>query len=148
VGAEGCYEVEGVESFGEDVVERDEGVGIVADEEVVYESEGVFVVKDVEVAHHVFVVDVGAAECYGLVEDGEGVAHGPVGFHRYDVEGLVVDGDALLGGDTAEVADYIGDADAVEIICLAAGEDGREDFVLLRGGEDEDCVCRWFFKRL
>ena len=54
---------------------------------------------------------------------------------------LIVYGDAFLGGDVREVAHDVGDADAVEVEGLAAGENGRKDLVFLGGGQYEDGVC-------
>ena len=51
---------------------------------------------------------------------------------------LLVGRDSLLRGDVFEVLDGVLDADAVEVVDLAAREDRREDLVFLGGGEDED----------
>ena len=142
MGAQGRDEMEGVEALGKHFVKGQEGLGVVPGEEIVHQGEAVFVVEDVEVADDVFVLHGGAAEGYRLVEDGQRVAHGPVGLHGDDVEGLVVDGHAFLDGDVAEVADDVGDGDAVEVVGLAAAQDRREDLVLLGRRQDEDGVCR------
>ena len=88
------------------------------------------------------------AEGDRLVEDREGVAHGAIGLGGDHMERFVVDGDAFLGGDAAEVLHHVGNADAVEIVGLAAGEDRRQDLVLFRRREDEDGVCRRLFQCL
>ena len=106
------------------------------------------IVQDIEVAEHLLIADLGAAESHGLVENRQGVAHGSVRLEGNDVEGLVIDGNPLLSGDVPQVADDVRDADPVEIIGLAAGEDGREDLVLLGRRQDEDGVCRRFLEGL
>ena len=45
------------------------------------------------------------------------------------------------GGDVFEVFDRVFDADAVEIVDLAAREDRGDDLVLFGGRQDEDGVC-------
>ena len=141
-------EMQGVETFPEHLVEGGEGGPVVAGEEVIDQGETVFVVQDVEVPDDIGILDVGAAEGDGLVEDGEGVAHGAVGLGGDDMEGFVIDGDPFLRRDAAEVLHHVGNADAVEIVGLAAGEDGREDLVLLGCRQDEDGVCRGLLQRL
>ena len=64
------------------------------------------------------------------------------------MEGFVIDRNSLLRGNLAEVPDHVGNADAVEIVRLAAGQDRGQDLVLLGGGEDEDRVCRRLLQRL
>ena len=108
----------------------------------------IFVVEDVEIADHVLVMDIGAAEGHSLVENGQSVTHCSVSLLGDDVQRLVVDGDVLLGGDVAEVLHDVGYADAVEVVGLAAGQDRRKDLMLLRGGKDEDGVCRRLLQSL
>ena len=147
MGAQGGDEVKGVEALGKYFVEYQQGGAVVFCKEGVGEAEAVFVVQHVEVADDILVLYVRAAEGDGLVEDGEGVTHGAVGFLGYDVQGGVVCRNAFFICDCAEVADYVRYADAVEVVCLAAAEDGGDDLVLLCCAEDEDGVCRGFLKR-
>ena len=85
-------------------------------------------------------MDFVPAESHRLVEDGERITHGPVRLHGYDMEGLVVDGNVFLLGDGPQVPDHVGYADPVEIIGLAAREDGRQYLVLLGRRKDENSV--------
>ena len=64
------------------------------------------------------------------------------------MHGILAHRDALLGRNVLQIADHVFDADAVEVIGLAAGEDGGQDLVLLGGGQDEDGMCRGLFERL
>ena len=148
VRAESRYEMQGVEALGQYLVENQQRGPVVFREERIHEPETVLVVQHVQVAHHVRVTDVRAAESHGLVEDGQRVAHSTVGFVGNHVQRLVVDCNPLLLGDGAQVAHDVGHADAVEVIGLAAAQDGRDDLVLLRRGEDEDCVCGRLLERL
>ena len=140
------HEMQGVEALGKDFVQNQESMGIVALQEVVYQGEAVLIVQDIEVTDYVFILDIGSAESHGLVEDGEGVAHGAVGLGSDDMKGLVVYLHALLGGDPAQVPHHVRNGNPVEVIGLAPAEDGGENLVLLRGGQDENRVCRGLFQ--
>ncbi len=142
------HKVQGVESLGEYLVKCQHRPGVVLAQERVHESETVLVVQHVEVVHHVLVLDVRPAERHCLVEDGERVAHRAVRLSRYDVQGLVIDIHALLGRNLPQVADYVRNGNPVEVVCLAAGEDGRDDLVLLGGGEDKHRMCRRLLQSL
>ena len=142
VGAQRGDEMQGVEALGEHLVEQQERLPVVSREEMVHQRETVFIVQDIEVADDVGIMDIAPAEGHRLVEDGQRVTHRPVGLHRDDMEGLVVDRDPLLRGDAAEVLHDVRDGDPVEIVGLAAGKDGREDLVLLGRRQDEDRMGR------
>ena len=146
--AQAADETLGVEAFAENLVEGAQGGGVVAGEEVVGQLEVVFVVEDAEVLDHLVVGHFLAAEGDRLVEEGEGVAHRAVGLLGDDVHRVFAHRHALLRRDGLHVADHVGDADAVEVVGLAAGEDGGQDLVLLGGGQDEDGVCRGFLEGL
>ena len=141
VTAQRQHEMQGVEALVQDLVEGQQGGGVVLCQEGIHQLERVFIVKDVEVADDVGVVDFLAAESHGLVEYREGVPHRTVGLGRYHVQGFIVDGDALPGRYTAQIAYYVGDTDAVEIVGLAAAQYGRDDLVLFRGRQDEYGMC-------
>ena len=64
------------------------------------------------------------------------------------MEGLVIDIDIFLGGDSPEIADNVRDAYAVEIISLATRKDGRQNLMLLGGSQNEDGMCRRLLKSL
>ena len=131
-----------VEALREDLVEEQQAGGIVSGKEVVRQPEIVFIIKNVQVLDHHIVGNVVAAEGYCLVEQGQSVAHRSVGFLGYDVQSVVADGDLLRSRYILHIAHHISNRDTVEIVCLAAREDGRKDLVLLGGGQDEDGVCR------
>ena len=142
VRAQRRHEMLRVEALGQDLVKGEQRRGIVPGQESIHQAETVFIVQHTQIADHVRIVDVRPAEGDRLVEEREGVAHGPVRLVGDHVQGLVIHRDPLLAGDAAQVAHDVRHADAVEIVGLAAAQDRREDLVLLRGGEDEDGVCR------
>ena len=140
--------MQGVEALGKNVVELEKGLGIVPGQEEIHQLESIIVVQHAQIADNIFVVDVAAAESHGLVEDGEGVAHGSVRLLCYHVQGFVIHLHAFLVRDSPKVAHHVGDADAVEVVGLAARKDGREHFVLLGGAEYEDGIGRRFLQSL
>ena len=144
---QGAHKVQGVEALGQDLVQGEEGAAVIAGQEVFHHLETVFVVQDIEVSDDVLVFDIRSAESHRLVKDGEGVTHSAIGLGGYHVEGFVVYLYAFLLCNAAEVSHHIRDGDAVEVIRLAAAQDGGENLVLLRGGQNEDGVCRGLFQR-
>ena len=134
--AQGAYEMQGVEALVQDFVEQNKGGGVVSGQEGIYQTEAVLVVQHSEVANHVFVFNVGSAEGYALVEQGEGVAHGAVGLLGYHVDALVVYLYSFRRGYCLDIPGDIGNGDAVEVVGLAAGKDGGQNLVLLGGAED------------
>ena len=100
------------------------------------------IVQDIEVADYVLVFHVIAAEGHGLVENRERIPHRPVRLPGDYMQGLIVDVNVLLRRYRPEIHHDIRNADAVEIVSLAAGEDGRKNLVLLRGSKNEDGMGR------
>ena len=100
------------------------------------------IVQDIEVADYVLVFHVIAAEGHGLVENRERIPHRPVRLPGDYMQGLIVDVNVLLRRYLPEILHDIRNADAVEIVSLAAGENGRENLVLLRGRKNEYGVGR------
>ena len=148
MGGQGRHEVQCIEALGEDFVKGEESIGIIPCEEIVHHLEAVFVVQDAQVADYVVLAEDVAAEGDALVEDGEGVTHGAIGLGGYYVEGFFIGIYAFLGRDFLEVAHGVVNADAVEVVGLAAAEDGGKNLVLLCGGKNEDGVCRRLLQRL
>ena len=140
--------MQGVESFGKDLVKGQEGFPVIPGEEIIHQGERIVVVQDIEVPDDILVFDVGSAERHSLVEDREGVAHRSVGLLGDHVEGLVVDLYVFFRGYIPEIQDHVRDRDPVEVVCLAAGQDRRENLVLLCCGENEYGVCRRLLKSL
>ena len=146
VAGERAHEVQGVESLGQNLVQHQKSGGVVSGEEGIHQLETVFVVQDVQVADDVLVFHLRAAEGHRLVKDGEGVAHGTIGLGGYYVQGFVVNAHPFLFCDAAQVPYHVRNADPVEVIGLAAAQDGGENLVLLRSGKDENGMCRRFLQ--
>ena len=75
-----------------------------------------------------------------MVRNLQGIAHAAVGFLGDQAQRLFLVGDALFLGHHFQMCDGVGHVHALEVIDLAAGDDGGQDLVLLRGGKDEDDV--------
>ena len=139
--------MQGVETLGQDLIELQQCRSIILRQEGIHKGKTIFVIQDVQVLHHVRHLDIRPAERHRLVEDGKGIAHSAIGLLRNDMQAFIIDRNVFPRSDGPQVPDDIGNADAVEIVGLAAGEDGGEDFVLLGGGENENGVCRRLFQR-
>ena len=138
--AERRHEMQRVESLRKDAVEGHKRRPILPPEEVLRKGEAVLVIQDVEIPDYVLIMDIRAAEGNGLIEDREGIAHCAVRLLCDFVERLIIDRDALLLRYAAKVMDHIAYGDTVEIVSLAAGEDGREYLVFFGGGKYEYSV--------
>ena len=106
------------------------------------------IVEDVQVFDDLFVGDVAAREDGLLVKDGERVAHAAVGFLGYHSQRFLLGLDALLGCYLVELVDDVIGLDALEVVYLAARQDGGQYFLLLGGGEDKYGVRRRLLKGL
>ena len=147
VRTQGRHKMQGIETLGQHLVELQQRRGIILCQKGIHQRKTVFVIQDVQVLHHIRHLYVRPAERHRLIEDREGVAHRAIGLLRNDMQAFIIDRNVFPRSDGPQVPDDIGNADAVEIVGLAAGEDGREDLVLLGGGENEDGVCRRLFQR-
>ena len=105
------------------------------------------VVQDIEISDDVLILHIGTAKRHRLVENRERVTHRPVSLAGDDVERLVINIDILLGRDVAQIPHYVRNADTVEIVGLAPGQDRRQNLVLLGGRQDENRMCRRFLQR-
>ena len=83
-----------------------------------------------------------------LVENRQGIAHAAIGLAGNDAQGLFLVIVAFLLGHVLEMAHDVGHLHAVEVVDLATAEDGWQNLVLLRGGQDEDGVGGRLFKGL
>ncbi len=144
--AYGNHEIEGIETLAQNLVKKFERSGIVAGKGGIHHLERVLVIKNIEYALNILLADLRAAESHCLVEKGEGIAHCAIGLAGNQMQRLLIYAHSLLGGNPAEIAHHVSHTNAVEVIGLATGEYGRYDFVLLRGAENENRVCRRLLK--
>ena len=83
------------------------------------DAEVVVGIEHVEVFEHLLIGDVPLAEARHLVENGEGVAHAPVGFLGDDAQRLLLIADAFLVGHHLQMPDNLGYGHALEVVNLA-----------------------------
>ncbi len=83
-----------------------------------------------------------------LVEVGEAVTHGTVGFFGKDVESFVGGLDAFLFANVAEAAADLVNGQALEVEALDAAKNSLRDLVDFCSSEDENHVGWRFFERL
>lgn len=148
MGPQSGHEMVGLKAFVDNVVEEHQDVGGVALQNVVNDAEIVVVVEHIEVVDDILVSDGLTGETHHLVEDGKGIAQGSVGFLCDDVQGFGFGADAFVRCHKGKVLGDVVDGDALEIVYLAARQDGGDDLVLLGGGEDEFGIRGRFFKGL
>ena len=117
--AQAVNEMLGLKAFADDVVEDEQDVARVAVEDVIDDLEIIVVVEYVEVVDDVLVGDVLARETHHLVEDGEGIAQGAVGFLRDDVQGFGFGADAFALGHKGQMFGDVVNCDALEVKDLA-----------------------------
>ena len=130
-------EMLGLKALADDVIEDEQDIARVAAQDVVDNLEIIIVIQHVEVVDDVLIGDVFAREAHHLVEDGECVAQGAVGFLCDDVEGFGLGTDAFALGDKGQMLCDVIHCNPLEIKDLTTRQNGWDDFVLLRGGEDE-----------
>ena len=139
---ESLNHVAAVESLVQDAVEHHHHLAYLVLYGEVYQLEVVVAVEHVQVFYYLLVGDVALAEACRLVEDGEGIAHTAVCFLGDDSECLILVFHAFLLSYHLQVGDGVSHGHALEVVNLASAQDGRQNLVLLGGGEDEDDV-RW-----
>ena len=142
------HQVDAVETAAQDVVQQQHHVGHLVLQTQVDDAEVVVAVEHVQVLYHLVVGQVALAVAHRLVEDGERVAHAAVGLLGYHVQRLLVVGESLAVGHTFQMAHDVGHAHAVEVVDLAARDDGGQNLVLLGGGQDEDHIRGRLLERL
>ena len=141
-------EVMGVESARHDVVEQQHGARNVAGKRLVRQGEVRVVVEHVQLFRDRLVREVLACKGDELVKHGQGVAKGPVCFLGDDVERFFLGIHPFLRRNVLQVRHGVGHRDAVEVEDLTTRQDGGQDLVFLRGGQDEDGVGRRFLQGL
>ena len=141
-------EVMRVEPARHDVVEQQHGPWNVTGQCLVGEREVRVVVEHVQLLGHGLVSQVLPREGHELVEHRQCISQCPVGFLSNDVQSLFLRLNPLLGSNVLQVSHGIWHGDAVEVENLATRQDGGQNLVLLRGGQDEHRVGRRLLKGL
>ncbi len=129
-----------IEALLQDGVELHQGRCYITIGDAVRDAEVVVVVQHIEVLHHLLVGEACAAEAHQLIEDAERITQAAIGLLGDEVQGLRFGFDAFALGDAGQVARDVTDPDPAEIEHLATAQDGRQDLVLLGGGQDEDGI--------
>ena len=148
VRGESVDEVTSVEALFYNRVQEHHTLAHLVRQRIVDKLEVVVGVQLVEVFYHLFVRDVALAEARRLVEDGERVAHSAVGFLGYERQSLLLVRDAFLLSHMLQVVDGVLYGHSLEVVYLTTRENGRQNLVLLGGGEYEHHVSRRLLERL
>ena len=142
------YEVPAVEALLQHLIKEKQAIGNLTREEVIDELEVVLLAEDIQVLADVLVSEVASREADHLVEDGKGIAHTAVGLLRDESKRLGFCLIAFFLGNIHQVVDGVLRGHSLEVIHLAATQDGGKYLVLLGGTEDEDDVGRRFLEGL
>ena len=92
--------------------------------------------------------NVVATEGYELVQHGEGVSHPSIGAFGNCPSSFFFDRDSFLSTDGHEVLCNDVSRNRAKVKALTTRDNGREDFMRLRGGKDEFYMRRRFFQSL
>ena len=109
-----------IETLGQHFVESEHSRSVVSLQEGIQKPERILAVEDIEITDDVLIFDVRTAECDCLVENGERITHRTVSLLGDYVQGRIVHIDSLLLGNVPEIAHYVADRYAVEVVGLAA----------------------------
>ena len=117
--AEAGNEIEGVETFRQNLVEEQQSPHMVPCLEKVNKTEIIIIVQHIQVGYDLFVRNIPSAKRHRLVEQSQSVPHRAVRLRGYHMQGLIPDFHAFLGRNAPQVAHYVLDSDPVEIVSLA-----------------------------
>ena len=92
-----------LKTLADDVVQDEQDVARVAAQDVVDDLEVIVIIQNVQVVDDILVGDVFSREADHLVEDGERIAQGTVGFLGDDVQGFGLGIDTFALGHKGEV---------------------------------------------
>ena len=120
-----------------DVVEQQHGPWDVAGQGLVGQCEIRVVVEHMQLLGHGLVGQVLSRKCDELVEHGQGITQRSICFLCNHMQRLFLSLNFLLRCDVLQVRNGIWDRDAVEVEDLATRQDGGQDLVLFRRGQNE-----------
>ena len=96
----------------------------------------------------ILVLDLVVGEAGDLIENTQGIPHTAFAFLSDDLQGRFLSLHPFFLADLVQVLHRILDGDALEIENLASAQDGGQDLMFFRGGEDKNGIGRRLFKRL
>ena len=137
-----------VESFIQNFVQQKHRFRHLVAQQHIGDAEVVFVVEHIQIFNHPLVSDVSAREAHYLVEDGECVAHTSVGLLCNHIQRFSFGLDALFFGHIFQMFHSVIHIHPVEVVDLAPAENGGQNLMLLRGGENEDGMVWGLFQCL
>src|SRR5690606_16078748 len=119
--AESVDKVASVKAPGEYFVEEEQAARHVFPDQHFGQTEVIVVIENVQVVDHRTVAKLTAGEGNDLIEHGQRIAQGPVGFLGDQVQPVHFVGNPLASGDIGQMLRDVLYPDAVEIKYLAAG---------------------------
>ena len=148
MGCQSVDEMTAIEAAPNDLIEQNHDVSNLVFQCKVDDAEVVVGIEHVQVFDDLLIGDGALTERHCLVEDAQRVAHSAISLLGNHCQRLLFILDAFLLGHVLQMGDGILHRHAFEVVDLTTRDDGWQNLVLLRGGKDEDDVCRRFLKRL
>ena len=142
------HKLPGIETLLQHFVEEQHRLRHVALQGSLLHAEVVIRIQHIEHLNGLTVANRIAAEGHQLVKDTERITHTAVGFLRHDSQRLFLHRDTFLLSYILQMLDGIANRDTLEVIYLAAAQDGRQHLVFLRSRQDKDDIRRWFLQGL
>ena len=142
MGCQSVDEMTAIEAAPNDLIEQDHDVGNLIFQCKVDDAEVVVGIEHIQVFDDLLIGDGALTERYCLVEDAQCVAHAAIGLLGNHRQCLLFILDAFLLGHVLQMGDGVLHRHAFEVVDLTTRDDGWQNLVFLRGGKDEDDVCR------
>ena len=142
----GYREIQGIETLGKNLIYNQQHRGIISCQCRIHNSERILVIQHIEILENILISNVSSAESHALIKKSKRVAHGSVRLPGYNVKGIIAYRHPFLTCDVTQIAHYVRNAYAIEIISLTARKNGRDYLVLFRRTQYENGVRRRFFK--
>ncbi len=146
MGTQSANKMEGVESAAQHFVKKQQHFVKLIFQRHFCQAEIIFPVEYVQVGNDLLVGYVLSADSYALIQEGQGIPHGSVGFLGNDLKGILSYGNTFLHGDPGQMAGHSLYGDPVKIEYLAAGQNRRQDLVLFCSSQNKKCIGRRLFK--
>ena len=137
-----------IETLVDDIVEQYHDVCHLVDNREVDNLEVILRVEHVQVLDNLLVGDITLTERSCLVEDRQSIAHATISLVGYDCQCLFLVGNAFLLCHRLQMFNGVTDSHTFKVVDLAATQDGGQNLMFLRCGQDKDDMCGWLFQRL
>ena len=131
-GGEPCEDRLSLEALTHQLIQEEQDTTMIPTQKELEDADEVGIVEDIQTLQRMLVGDMPAGKASDTVKHRQCITHPPISLLGDEPERRLLGIDTLAIGDVAQMAGDILYGDSLEVIDLTAGEDGREDLVLLR----------------